>query len=642
MRRLFTLLVSAISFLCNIHAQKDVTVTLNGREAELANGIVTLSIGSNGRADMLKYKGMNVLSSAGIYFDYTAKGLGNKALNPSKAEIIKQTADYAEVLYTNTSDDLRFQHGYILRKGVSGVYMYVIVNGTPSSSSVQLQEARVCTRTNGSFLNGYIDDTMRGKMPTVNEMLDVESNGTDNPAYVQDATYQMPDGSIYTKYNWAQYVVRDSVHGLMHTNGYYGIWNIPCSAEWYPGGPMKQELTAHATGKSPITIQMLQGEHMGTASMYFNDGERKIYGPFFLYLNFTTTKDQEELIADAKREAHEQMQQWPFQWFENELYPLDRSTVSGRINVTTGQACDSIQVVLAQPDKELFDQGKDYMFWALTDKDGNFTIKNVRKGKYALRAYATKGDITDELQKKDITVDSETTDLGIIDWTPACYENKLFQIGENNRMSDGFNLSDHIRAYGLWEQLPANLTFTAGVSNEKTDWYYAQGKNGTWTVKFNCPQTYSGNAHLTISAAGVTNSPKLAIAVNGSTVANWAPSPNDAAIYRSAVLGGRHRLYTISFPASKLKKGENTLALKMSGIGKNGGIMYDCIKLETGNAVVNSISQPSASDNQPIEIYTLNGMRMGKFITISEAQPSLPRGIYIFRQGAKTGKFVKQ
>ena len=131
---------------------------------------------------------------------------------------------------------------------------------------------------------------------TVNEMSAVESNGTDNPAYVQDATYQMPDGSIYTKYNWAQYVVRDSVHGLMHTNGYYGIWNIPCSAEWYPGGPMKQELTAHATGKSPITIQMLQGEHMGTASMYFNDGERKIYGPFFLYLNFTTTKDQEELI----------------------------------------------------------------------------------------------------------------------------------------------------------------------------------------------------------------------------------------------------------------------------------------------------------------------------------------------------------
>lgn len=642
MKKRITLMLIFLTTISSISAQQDVSVTLNGREAELSNGIVTLSIGSNGRADMLKYKGMNMLSSGGIYFDYTAKGIGNKALSPSKAEIVKQTADYAEVLYTNTSDDLRFQHGYIVRKGVSGVYMYVIVNGTPTSSSVQLQEARVCTRTNSSFLNGYVDDSMRGKIPSVSEMSAVEANGTDNAAYVQDATYKMPDGTIYTKYNWGQYVVRDSLHGLMHNNGYYGLWNIPCSQEWMPGGPMKQELTVHATGKSPISIQMLQGEHFGTASMFYNNGESKIYGPFFLYLNFTTTKDQEVLIADAKREAHEQMQQWPFQWFENKLYPLDRSTVTGKINVTTGQACDSIQVVLAQPDTELFDQGKNYMFWALTDKDGNFTIKNVRKGTYALRAYATKGDVTDELQLKDIKVDAETTELGTIDWTPARYENMLFQIGQNNRMSDGFNLSGHLRAYGLWEQLPANLTYKVGTSTEEENWYYAQGKNGTWTIQFDCPETYSGDAHLTISAAGVTNSPKLAIGVNGSNVANWAPSPNDAGIYRSAVLGGRHRLYTISFPASKLRKGTNSLTLKMSGIGKNGGIMYDCIKLETGNAVVNSIDIPTISDaSQSIEIFTLNGLRIGKFANQSLVNISLAPGMYIFKQGSKTGKFVK-
>lgn len=80
-----------LTTISSISAQQDVSVTLNGREAELSNGIVTLSIGSNGRADMLKYKGMNMLSSGGIYFDYTAKGIGNKALSPSKAEIIKQT-----------------------------------------------------------------------------------------------------------------------------------------------------------------------------------------------------------------------------------------------------------------------------------------------------------------------------------------------------------------------------------------------------------------------------------------------------------------------------------------------------------------------------------------------------------------------
>lgn len=190
--------------------------------------------------------------------------------------------------------------------------------------------------------------------------------------------------------------------------------------------------------------------------------------------------------------------------------------------------------------------------------------------------------------------------------------------------------------------MPANLTYKVGTSTEEENWYYAQGKNGVWTVQFDCPETYSGDAHLTISAAGVTNSPKLAIGVNGSNVANWAPSPNDAGIYRSAVLGGRHRLYTISFPASKLRKGTNSLTLKMSGIGKNGGIMYDCIKLETGNAVVNSIDIPTISDaSQSIEIFTLNGLRIGKFANQSLVNISLVPGMYIFKQGSKTGKFVK-
>lgn len=41
-------------------------------------------------------------------------------------------------------------------------------------------------------------------------------------------------------------------------NGKVGVWDIPVSYEWLNGGPMRQELTVHATSKSPITIQMLQ------------------------------------------------------------------------------------------------------------------------------------------------------------------------------------------------------------------------------------------------------------------------------------------------------------------------------------------------------------------------------------------------
>lgn len=609
-------------------AQDDVKLTKSGMSAAMDNGLVKVAIGTDARIKNMTYKGgSNLMGSNGIYFDYTADK--NRALSPSKMEVVRNTPEMCEVLYTNTDGDLQFQQGFIMRKGESGLYVYVIANGTPTSSSVKLKETRVCVRLASTFLNGYVDDSMNGKIPSNSAMATAEKSENT----IQDATYRLADGSIYTKYNWANYCERDSVHGLMNTNT--GVWNIPCSYEWMNGGPLKQELTVHATSKSPITIQMLQGEHLGAEAQYYQDGERKIYGPFFIYVNSGT---QEEMIADAKAQAHAKRQEWPFEWFENELYPLDRSTVTGRLNITTGQPQDSIRLILAEPGTDPYLQGKGYIYWGDTDKDGSFTIRNVRKGSYTLYGYAMKGEITDELQVADIVVDGETTDLGTVKWAPATYEHKLWQIGENNRMSDGFCMSDAARAYGLWEEVPATLNYIIGESNPTTDWYYAQTKNGTWTVTFDLDETYSGTAYLTASAAGATNKPKVAVAINGGNSKTWSFGTNDAAIYRSAVLGGRHWLQTHSFPASALKKGRNTITFTMSGISKNGGVMWDCIKLEAGAKIVPSgiTAVNSAADDAPVEIFTLGGVRVGTFRSLGDVR--LDKGVYIFRQGGKSGK----
>ena len=627
MRR-FLLSVCALMSL-SVMAQDDVKMIKSGMSTTLDNGLVKAVIGSDGRIKTMTYKGgsSNLMGSNGIYFDYTADK--NRALSPSEAEIVKRTPEMCEVLYTNTTDDLQFQQGFIMRKGVSGLYVYVIANGTPTSSTVKLKETRVCVRLASTFLNGYVDDLMNGKIPSNSEMVTAEKSENT----VQDATYRMADGSIYTKYNWGNYCVRDSLHGLM--NGKNGVWNIPCSYEWMNGGPMKQELTVHATSKSPITIQMLQGEHLGASAQYYQDGERKIYGPFFIYVNSGT---QEEMIADAKAQAHEQRQAWPFEWFENELYPLDRSTVSGRLNIVTGQPCDSIRLILAETGTDLYLQGKGYIYWGDTDVEGNFSIRNVRKGNYTLYGYAMKGDITDELQVKDVVIDDENVSLGNIDWTPATYEHKLWQIGENNRMSDGFRYSDTCRAYGLWELVPATLNYVVGNSNPATDWYYAQTKNGMWTVTFDLDDTYTGTAYLTASAAGATNKPKVDVAVNGGNKKTWSFSTNDAAIYRSAVLGGRHWLMKHSFPASALKKGRNTVTFTMSGISKNGGVMWDCIKLEAGAKVTaNAIADiPAAAADAPVDIYTLGGVKIGTFASLGDVR--LSKGVYIYRRGDESGK----
>lgn len=387
---------------------------------------------------------------------------------------------------------------------------------------------------------------------------------------------------------------RDTLHGL--SNGYYGLFNIPVSYEWINGGVERQELTVHATSKSPITIQMLQGEHLGGSAMVLDEGEKRLYGPFLIYTPYAVNP-----LADAQAAAARVKAQWPFQWFDHELYPKARGTVKGHLNVTTGQRNDKVRVILAQ------EKGKDplththgYQFWAKTDENGDFTIENVRPGNYNLYAYATAGDVTDMLEQDDITVVEGEQSLGTINWTPTCYTDQLWIIGENDRRSSEFNLCDEMRQYGLWEQSPADLTYTVGESDPKKDWYYAQTKAGTWTVKFNLKKVLApGTACLTASLAGATNAgATVNVKVNGVSCATWKPGVNDAAIYRSAIQSGRHWLMSATFPNIRLRYGSNTVTFTMSGNGKNGGFMYDCIKLETGS-IVTSVRGVSDAMEQP-------------------------------------------
>ncbi len=622
-------------------AEGEVTVDLKStRSCTMSNGLITLTIGTSGQGSKLVLNSYstskNLLASNGIYFDYTSNK--NRALSATKAEIVKQTDDYVEVVYTSGANAAlpTYKHGYILRKGESCVYTYVIVEGNSGHFGDKgvgaIKETRVCTRLASDFLDGYVDEVMQGTIPSNSVMQNVESDGTSNPNYVQDATYRLPDGTIYTKYNWAQFIAQDDFHGLM--NGKVGVWNIPVSYEWLNGGPLRQELTVHATGKSPITIQMLQGEHLGASSQNYPDNFRQIFGPFAIYVN---SGSRDQMIADARAKASALQAEWPFAWFENDLYPLDRSSVTGKINVTTGQPNSDIQVVLAQPGGNLLSQGGDYIFWTKTDEDGNFEIKNVRPGNYTLYAYATTGTITEQYEKNGIKVVAGQTELGTLDWAPETYANLLWNIGENNRRADGFNRSDEPRSYEARDANPANLEFVIGQSDPATDWYNAQNTNGTWTVKFNLDKTYTGDAKFTASIAGVSNSPGVSIKVNGTQVGSWSLN-DDGSLRRSATQAGRHRLNSVKFDASLLKEGENTLTLTASNCKSGSGILYDCIKLEAGeqlSAGVNDIAIDN-DDAAPYEVYTITGVKVGSFNSLEGLD--LNHGLYIYRKGSLSGK----
>ena len=597
MKKLLTLIASVLFASGVMAADGDVTMTVSGMTTTMSDGTWSIKIGSNGRISSLQRKGTELLGGQTIYFDYTTVN-GNQGLNPSTLKVVKHTADYCEVLYSATGGNTIFEQGYIMRKGAPGIYTYIIATGTATSASEPIKEARVCSRLDGAMLNGYVDYRMNGRIPSNSEMAEAEKEE------VQDATYRLSDGSIYTKYNWANYVERDTLHGLCGlSNNYYGLYNIPVSYEWINGGPERQELTVHATSKSPITIQMLQGEHFGGQAMVLDEGEKKLYGPFLIFPCYSTKP-----VVSARNRAVQEAAEWPYQWFENELYPRERGTVRGRLNVTTGQRNDSVRIILAQ------EKGKDpiammhgYQFWTMTDANGDFEMKNVRPGTYNLFAYAKAGEVTDMLEQDDVTVAAGDNDLGTITWTPKKYEQMLWMIGQNDRRSSEFRFSDALRQYGLWEQVPANLTYTIGQSSEKNDWYYAQTqKGGTWTIKFNLDERpSSGRVYLTASLAGCSGTGStITVKVNGTQRAQWKPGVNDACVYRSAINSGRHYVYTCDFLYTGLKAGENTVALTYSGGGSKDGVMYDCIKMEAGEQVVSGITDAtigSTYDAKPVK-----------------------------------------
>jgi len=589
MKKLLILIFIVIPSVALQAADGDVTMSVSGMTTKMSDGTWSITINSAGRVSSLQRKGTEFLASNGIYFDYTTAN-GNSGLNPSKVKIIKQSADHCEVLYSATSGNTIFEQGFIMRRGVPGIYSYVIATGTATSASEPVKEARVCCRLSETMLNGYVDWRMNGRIPSNSEMAVAEKEENT----IQDATYQLADGSIYTKYNWANYIERDTLHGLCGmSSNYYGLYNIPVSYEWLNGGCERQELTVHATSKSPITIQMLQGEHFGGQALVLDPGEKRLYGPFLIYATYSKNP-----VASARQQAAKEADAWPYQWFENDLYPRERGTVRGHLHVTTGQRADSVRIVLAQEKgKDPIEMMHGYQFWTLTDQNGDFEVRHVRPGTYHLYAYAKAGEVTDMLELDDITVTAPggspagtTLDLGTITWTPKKYTELLWMLGQNDRRSSEFHFSDTIRQYGIWEQVPAKLTYTIGQSNPRTDWYYAQTKDGTWTIKFNLDERPSGRVYLTASLAGcASEKASIAVKLNGTQRASWKPGYKDASVYRSALNSGRHYLYTVDLPNTSLLVGTNLLSFQISGTGGKNGIMYDCIKLEAGEPVTVAI-----------------------------------------------------
>src|SRR5579875_3752385 len=479
-------------------AASPVSLQVSGMDATISNGIFTIKFNSSGTGYSLVWNGQELIGPAkGFYSSVN----GTEDFSPTQLEVVTNTSSMVDIAYISSWGALH----YVVMSGVSGLYSYFIASGIGT-----VGEYRTLYRVDGNiFRTGYNGVESAIPFPTLSQI--------QAATVLQDSTYQLTNGTIYTKYDASTYVFsQDALHGVY--GGGYGVWMISPSHEYVNGGPLKQELTVHvdsSTGDA-VVLNMLVGSHFGNPNVTIPSG--KIYGPWFVYFNNGS-------IADAQAQVATQQSEWPYTWLSNSAYPLSRTTVTGTLVQSNGLPAAGATVTLAAPGGDVYAQGAGYIFSTQADSSGSFTITKVRPGTYSLYAWAnggtTTGDnigsVTDQYEQDNINVSGSSVNLGTLTWATTHYTHSFWQIGAADRKAGEFKLGNVTRQYGLWNQVPANLTYTIGSSNAANDWYYAQTQVGTWNIKFTLSQTYSGTGHLTIALAGATRTVNVTVLVNGTS-----------------------------------------------------------------------------------------------------------------------------
>ncbi|QYM92138.1 polysaccharide lyase family protein [Dickeya zeae] len=557
-----------LAFVLPLTATGAVQLTLDGMNSTLDNGLLKVRFGADGSAKEVWKGGTNLIShlsgaardpdkNRSFYLDYYSSGV-NEFL-PERLNVIKQTPDMVHLAYIDDQNGkLRLEYHLIMTSDVSGLYSYVVVANT-GAAPVTVSELRNVYRFDATRLDTLFNSIRRGT-PLLYEELEQLPK-------VQDETWQLPDGNIYSKYDFAGYQRESRYWGVMG-NG-YGAWMVPASGEYFSGDALKQELLVH---QDAIILNYLTGSHFGTPDMVAQPGFEKLYGPWLLYIN---QGNDRELVADVSRRAEHERASWPYRWLDDSRYPRVRATVSGRLHTDAPHA-----MVVLNNSKEDFDvQTTGYLYTTRTHRDGRFSLDNVPPGEYRLSAYADGGTQIGLLAQETIRVDGKKTRLGQIDaQRPAPL---VWAIGQADRRADEFRFGDKLRQYHWQTEIPANLTFEIGKSRERKDWYYAQTQPGSWHVQFTTrtpEQPYTLNIALAAASnSGMTtpaSSPQLVVKLNDQLLTTLKYD-NDKAIYRGAMQSGRYHEAHIPLPAGILQPGSNRITLELQG----GMVMYDAITL---------------------------------------------------------------
>ncbi|OIV94471.1 hypothetical protein TanjilG_25533 [Lupinus angustifolius] len=612
----------------------------------IGNGIVTVTFANpEGYILGISYAGIDAFNpnhkrTDRGYFDVVWNEPGKpgifQRIEGTKFSIIEQDENKVEVSFSRTwTTSLRgsnvpmsIDKRYILRKGDSGFYSYVIFDRPEGLPAVEVYQIRFVYKLHERFNYMAISDTRQRNMPSERE----REMGTklDYPEAVRITNASNPEfiGEVDDKYQYScenqdnilqGWITHDSKQSV-------GIWMITPSNEFRNGGPVHQDLTSHV---GPILLNMFVSTHYAGKSlgMTFQQGEthKKVYGPFFTYLNSAESNAKyKTLWSDAVQQKTKEVQSWPYDFTKSkDFFPAkQRGRVEGVLNIqdrfiTEGRAqpAKNAYVGLAVPGNagSWQQESKGYQFWTRTDGNGHFEIKNIVPGEYNLYAWVP-GFIGDYKYEKTITITpGRDLNLDSLLYSPPRNGPTLWEIGTPDRSAAEFyvpdpypnllnnlyknDTKDKFREYGLWarysEIYPQNdLVFTVGVSDYKKDWFYAHVTRKVentyqptiWQIVFQLQDSVSNGDYTLHLALASANGAEVQVRLNdpnaGSPIFTTGLIGGDNAIARHGI-HGLYWLFSIPIPSSHLVKGNNTIYLRQAtGRSPFAGVMYDYIRLE--------------------------------------------------------------
>ena len=602
-----------------------VTLSDDGPTFTLNNGIVSAKIDKrSGTIAGLRYAGQELLLNG--YWSQVGRvtgggdiaRYGSKRSSSVKLDPASNGGARAEVAckfeYDKQSGGLPcdVELCYALERGGHGLYMYAIWEHKAGQPGFSVGEARAAFKFNPKLFDFLGIDSRR--LRVLPSGADWDRGEALNIKEARRMTTGIHKGEPEHKYDYSAILADTPAYGWASSEKQIGLWLINPSIEYLAGGPTKVELTGHLdvnSGGHPTLLNMWHGSHYGGSVLNVSDDEAwsKIVGPFMLYCNSGSAP--EKLWREAQDAALKERAAWPYAWVSERLYPpaAERGCVSGKIELKDPQAppdregkLAQLQVGLAfeaygsnsQRGGGLVDWQRDskhYQFWTRADESGNFKIQNVRPGNYTLYAFAD--GVLGEFSRANISVKAgDKLELGTLSWTPVRYGKQVWEIGIPNRSAEEFKHGDDYWHWGLYngyaKEFPNDVNFTIGRSDYKKDWNYAQpprlnadgrGQPSTWTINFDIPETLHGKATLRIAIAGSRLRNGLDAALNDKSIGTISDLPDTGVMHRDGIRGYWVER-KITFDASLLLKGANTIKLRTGATNWVQGILYDYLRLE--------------------------------------------------------------